>query len=85
MSLPRNHPDGASADHEPPLVETDDPTPSLDGAGIAHLKCNKSHGGRIGSQRALKNRASQRGGKKTPFLSTPSDTDRKSTRLNSSH
>ncbi len=52
MSLPRTDPQGASADHEPPLAETGDLTPGLDGAGIAHLQCNRSHGGRLGSQRA---------------------------------
>jgi hypothetical protein len=52
MSLPRTDPQGASADHEPPLAETGDLTPGLDGAGIAHLSCNRSHGGRIGSARA---------------------------------
>jgi hypothetical protein len=52
MDLPRSHPQGASADHEPPLAETGDLTPGLDGAGIAHLQCNRSHGGRLGSARA---------------------------------
>lgn len=57
MSLPRTDPQGASADHEPPLAETGDLTPGLDGAGIAHLACNRSHGGRIGSQRALEKKS----------------------------
>lgn len=52
MDLPRNHPQGPSADHEPPLAETGDLTPSIDGAGIAHLSCNKSHGGKLGAARA---------------------------------
>ena len=55
MDLPRTHPQGASADHEPPLAETGDLTPGLDGAGIAHLQCNRSHGGRLGSARAQAN------------------------------
>ncbi len=52
MDLPRTHPQGASADHEPPLAETGDLTPGMDGAGIAHLACNRSHGGRLGAARA---------------------------------
>lgn len=52
LALPRTDPMGASADHEPPLAETGDLTPGLDGAGIAHLSCNRSHGGRLGSARA---------------------------------
>lgn len=57
MTLPGSHPDGPSADHEPPLAETGEIAPSLDAAGIAHLSCNKSHGGRLGSARASANRA----------------------------
>ena len=60
MTLPRTDDWGASADHEPPLVETGEIAPSLDGAGIAHLKCNRSHGGRLGSQRATANRSKPR-------------------------
>ena len=44
MDLPRTDDYGASADHEPPLIETGEIAPSLDGAGISHLKCNRSHG-----------------------------------------
>jgi hypothetical protein len=57
MALPRTDPQGASADHEPPLADTGDLTPGLDGAGIAHLSCNRSHGGRLGSARATAKRA----------------------------
>ncbi len=57
MSLPRNHPQGPSADHEPPLIETGEATPSLDGAGIAHLDCNRSHGGKLGASRATQPRS----------------------------
>jgi hypothetical protein len=46
---------GPTADHEPPLAETGDLTPGLDGAGIAHLQCNRSHGGKLGAERAKKN------------------------------
>ena len=53
MTLPRNSPQGASADHEPPLALTGDLTPGLDGSGIAHLQCNRQHGGKLGSQRAI--------------------------------
>ena len=53
MTLPRNNPQGASADHEPPLALTGDLTPGLDGSGIAHLQCNRQHGGKLGSQRAI--------------------------------
>lgn len=54
MSLPSRHPDGPSADHEPPFAETGEIAPSLDsGSGIAHLRCNKIHGGTLGSKRAL--------------------------------
>lgn len=56
LELPRTHPLGASADHEPPLAETGEIAPSLDQSGIAHLQCNRSHGGRIGSARALANK-----------------------------
>ena len=51
MDLPRTHPQGASADHEPPLSQTGDATPGMDGSGIAHLSCNKSHGGRLGASK----------------------------------
>ena len=51
MSLPGSHPDGPTADHEPPLAITGEITPSLDAAGIAHLSCNRSHGGKLGSAR----------------------------------
>ena len=54
MTLPSTHPDGPTADHEPPLAETDEATPDMTGAGIAHLSCNRSHGGRLGSERARK-------------------------------
>lgn len=60
MDLPRTHPQGASADHEPPLAETGDLTPGMDGAGIAHLSCNRSHGGRLGSARAQANQTKRR-------------------------
>lgn len=52
MTLPRNSPQGASADHDPPLAQTGDLTPGLDGSGLAHLHCNRSHGGKLGAQRA---------------------------------
>ena len=63
MTLKGSHPDGPSADHEPPLAITGEATPSLDGAGIAHLSCNRSHGGRLGSQRAQANAQAKRNGK----------------------
>ena len=44
MSLPRNSQWGASADHEPAVALTGDLLPSMDGAGIAHLECNRKHG-----------------------------------------
>ena len=50
MSLPGKHPQGPSADHEPPLALTGEIAPGLDGSGIAHLSCNKSHGGKLGNQ-----------------------------------
>ena len=53
MTLPRNSKLGASADHEPPLAITGDLTPGLDGSGIAHLQCNRVHGAKLGSQRAI--------------------------------
>ena len=65
MTLKGSHPDGPSADHEPPLAITGEATPSLDGAGIAHLSCNRSHGGRLGSQRAQANAQAKRNGKPT--------------------
>lgn len=64
MNLPGSHPDGPSADHEPPLAETGDLTPGMDGAGIAHLSCNKSHGGRLGAHRANSKRKQPPGGAK---------------------
>lgn len=51
MTLPSSHPDGPSADHEPPVSLTGEVAPDLDGSGIAHLSCNRSHGGRLGAQR----------------------------------
>ena len=56
MTLPGSHPDGPSADHEPPLAETGEIAPSLDQAGIAHLSCNRSHGGKIGAARSAASR-----------------------------
>ena len=44
MSLPRTSKWGASADHEPALVLIGELLPSMDGAGIAHLDCNRRHG-----------------------------------------
>lgn len=72
MTLPGSHPDGPTADHEPPLAETGEIAPSLDAAGIAHLSCNRSHGGRLGSARAT----AKRNGKKlaTDFSDRRSDT-----------
>lgn len=55
MTLPSTHPDGPTADHEPPLAETEEATPDMTGAGIAHLSCNRSHGGRLGSSRMKRN------------------------------
>ena len=55
MTLPSTHPDGPTADHEPPLAETEEATPDMTGAGIAHLSCNRSHGGRLGSARMKRN------------------------------
>ena len=47
MALPRNSKWGASADHEPPLALTGELLPSMDGAGIAHLDCNRRHGANL--------------------------------------
>ena len=44
MALPRNSKWGASADHEPALALTGELLPSMDGAGISHLDCNRRHG-----------------------------------------
>ena len=55
MTLPSTHPDGPTADHEPPLAESQEATPDLTGAGIAHMSCNRSHGGRLGSARMKRN------------------------------
>ena len=68
MSLPGNHPDGPSADHEPPLAITGDLTPGMDGAGIAHLSCNRQHGGRIGAARAQKKQKRSAQTNTEPFL-----------------
>ena len=51
MSLPRNSRWGASADHEPPIVLTGELLPSMDGAGISHLDCNRKHGASLGKKR----------------------------------
>ena len=73
MTLPRTNPQGASADHEPPIAITGDLTPGLDGSGIAHLQCNRIHGGKLGSQRAIAKKSVTK--PKTTFskkaLSTP--------------
>ena len=71
MTLPGNHPDGPSADHEPPVSLTGDIAPDLDGSGIAHLNCNRSHGGRLGAQRT--NQSNTRSTSK-PFLDRPQPT-----------
>ena len=79
MTLPRTHPQGASADHEPPLAHTGDLTPGLDGSGIAHLHCNRSHGGKLGSKRATEKRKAKAKTKtQTGFLRESLPTDRKS-------
>jgi hypothetical protein len=72
MTLPGSHPDGPTADHEPPLAETGEIAPSLDAAGIAHLSCNRSHGGKIGSARAKKNSIARKSA--TAFSDRRSDT-----------
>ena len=75
MTLPRNSAQGASADHEPPLALTGDLTPGLDGSGIAHLQCNRQHGGKIGSARAQqKNKNNSQNQKGKEFLSRSSST-----------
>ena len=71
MSLPSSHPDGPSADHEPPVSLTGEVAPDLDGSGIAHLSCNRSHGGRLGAQRT--NQSNTRSTSKR-FLDTPKPT-----------
>lgn len=71
MTLPRTDDWGASADHEPPLIETGEIAPSLDGAGIAHLKCNRSHGSRLGAARAKANRSRPRPVSSRHTRSTP--------------
>jgi phage terminase large subunit-like protein len=73
MTLPRNSPQGASADHEPPLALTGDLTPGLDGSGIAHLQCNRQHGGKLGSQRAIEKKNGNKL-KATGFLKATKDT-----------
>ena len=47
MTLPRNSKWGASADHEPALALTGELLPSMDGAGISHLDCNRKHGSNL--------------------------------------
>ena len=50
MTLPRNSKWGASADHEPALALTGELLPSMDGAGISHLDCNRRHGASLGKK-----------------------------------
>ncbi len=50
MQLRYPDPMSPSADHDPPLSETGEVAPSLEAAGIAHLQCNRSHGGRLGAR-----------------------------------
>ena len=38
--------------HERPLEQIGDLTPGLDGSGLAHLHCNRSHRGKLGAKRA---------------------------------
>ena len=71
MSLPSTHDDGPSADHEPPFTHTGEIAPDLDGSGIAHLKCNKQHGGRLGAQ---KTNTKPRTKTPKPFLNDPTHT-----------
>jgi hypothetical protein len=66
MDLPSTHPDGPTADHEPPLAETDQATPDMTGAGIAHLSCNRSHGGRLGSSRMKRNAPNKKTAQRGP-------------------
>ena len=47
MTLPRTSKWGASADHEPALALTGDLLPSMEGAGISHLDCNRKHGSNL--------------------------------------
>ena len=51
MTLPRNSRWGASADHEPAIVLTGELLPSMDGAGISHLDCNRKHGASLQKKR----------------------------------
>lgn len=66
MTLPSTHPDGPTADHEPPLAETGEATPDMTGAGIAHLSCNRSHGGRLGSSRVSRRHPQKKGVSRPP-------------------
>ena len=69
MTIPRNSKWGASAEHTTPYAETGDLTPSLADSAISHLHCNRSHGGKLGSQRAAAKKANKPAPKKKAFLS----------------
>jgi hypothetical protein len=68
MTLPRNSKWGGSAEHTIPLAESGDLTPSLADSAISHLHCNRSHGGKLGAQRAAAEKQSKSSPKKNGFL-----------------
>jgi len=68
MSLPRNSPLGASAEHIYPLAEGGDLTPNIEDTRLSHLQCNREHGGRIGSQRAQQNRITDKNKNKIQLI-----------------
>ena len=70
MTLPKNSKWGASAEHREAYAITGDLTPSLEDSAISHLHCNRSHGGKLGAQRAAaKKKQTKTAPKKKPFLS----------------
>jgi len=69
MTLSGRDPMGPSADHEPPMSLTGDIAPGLDGSGISHMSCNRSHGARLGAAitAAKKNPTNKKPARPNPF------------------
>ena len=68
MTLPRNSPDGASAEHKNPLAEGGDLIPSMEDTALSHLRCNRQHGGIIGSRKSSASKPGTKTNRRTDFL-----------------
>ena len=72
MQLPRSSPLGASAEHIHPLADGGDPIPSMEDTRLSHLKCNREHGGRLGSQKSSASKRGTTTNRRSSFSESPS-------------